>query len=382
MDLGEFTGDIGAIGILIVAIIVGLVAHAIVYALARRASQRTSTDWDDSVINRTRNPVRLLFVTGAAFLAIPIIGATTEASDTVRDVLRQGTIFIAVIAGGWLLVSLTLVGYDTIMRRYPQDAEDSAQKRSIETQLAVLQRFGAIIIWVVAVALALLTIPGVQPLAASLLAGAGVMGIVLGIAAGPLIGNLIAGVQIALTQPIKIGDVVVIEGEWGHIGEITAAYVVVNIWDKRRLIVPLSQIVNQPVETWTRRGNKLLGTVKLYLDYRTPIDTVREEHKRILEESGLWDGESWSVLVTGADDRTITVRALYSAPDAGIEWQLRCLVREKLIEYLQREHPESLPTRRELDNPARGGLIGDAGARSDGSRYDEPMPSSVTADPS
>ena len=348
MDIGELGVELGAGGIIIVAAIFGLIAHAIVYVLARRAASLTETDWDETVIARTRNAARLLFVVGAMLVSLPILAAT-GASETVRDIVRQAAVFFGVIGLGWLLVSLTLVGYDTVMRRYPDDAQDDAQKRSIETQLGVLQRFGAIIIWVVAIALALLTIPGVQPLAASLLAGAGVMGIVLGIAAGPLIGNLIAGVQIALTQPIKIGDVVVIEGEWGHIGEITAAYVVVYIWDKRRLIVPLSRIVNNPIETWSRTGNSLLGTVKLYLDYRTPIDTLRTEYKRILEESRLWDGKSWSVLVTGADDRTITVRALYSAPDSGVEWNLRCLVREKLVEYLQREHPEALPTRRELE---------------------------------
>jgi len=345
MEFGDLTGDLGAVAIVAIAIIIGLIAHAIAYAAARRLAGRTGTDWDESLIARTRNPARLLFMTGAVFLSIPFLGGDAG----VRDLVRQATVFIGIIGIGWLLVAFTLVGYDTVMRRYPDDAEQDAGYRAIETQLTVLQRFGAIIIWIVAVALALLTIPGVQPLAASLLAGAGVMGIVLGIAAGPLIGNLIAGIQIAFTQPIKIGDVVVIEGEWGRIGEITAAYVVVYIWDKRRLVVPLSQIVNQPVENWTRHGDSLLGTVKLYLDYRTPIEEVRTEYKRILDESGLWDGESWSVLVTGADDRTITVRALYSAPDSSNEWSLRCLVREKLIEYLQRQHPEALPTRRELE---------------------------------
>jgi small-conductance mechanosensitive channel len=239
------------------------------------------------------------------------------------------------------------VGEDAARARFPEDVDD-LEARQVRTQLAVLQRFGSIVIWLVAFAIALLTIPGVQPLAASLLAGAGVIGIVLGVAAGPLIGNFIAGVQIAFTQPIKIGDVVVIEGEWGRIGEITAAYVVVHIWDKRRLIVPLSQIVNQPVENWTRATTELLGTVKIYLDYRAPIDEIRTAFKRILDESGLWDGEAWSVVVTGADDRTITVRALYSAPDASVSWDLQCLVREKLVTFLQENHPESLPTAREI----------------------------------
>ena len=254
---------------------------------------------------------------------------------------------------GWFLVGLLRVGSDAVVARFPDEGPDDLEERQIRTQLEILVRFGTIIIWLVAIAVALLTIPGVQALAASMLAGAGVMGIVLGVAAGPLIGNLIAGIQIAFTQPIKVGDVVVIEGEWGHIGEITAAYVVVHIWDKRRLIVPLSQNVNQPVENWTRKTTDLLGTVKLYLDYRAPIDDIRTAYKEILDDSGLWDGEAWSVLVTGADDRTITVRALYSAPDASVEWNLRCLVREKLIEFLQREHPYALPTQREIHREGR-----------------------------
>jgi small-conductance mechanosensitive channel len=260
-------------------------------------------------------------------------------------------LFFGVIGLGWLLVGLTLVGQDAMANRYPEDVTD-LEARQIRTQVAVLQRFGSIIIWLVAAAIALLTLPGVQPLAASLLAGAGVIGIILGIAAGPLIGNLIAGIQIAFTQPIKIGDVVVINGEWGHIGEITAAYVVVYVWDKRRLIVPLSKIVNEPIENWTRKTKDLLGTVKLYCDYRAPIDEIRAEYKRILDDSGLWDGEAWSVLVTDATDRTITVRALFSAPDASVEWNLRCLVREKLVTFLQQQHPEALPTAREMHQSA------------------------------
>ena len=344
MDLPQFNdigGDVGAIGVAIIAITIGLAAHWVVWSLAQRASARTSSRIDDSFLRHTKNPARFSFVVIAVWLALAIM------APEARDYARGIVIFLAIIVAGWFLVAVTRVGYDAILARYPQEGEDSLEERQMKTQITVLDRFGTIIIWLVTVALALLTIPGVAPLAASLLAGAGVLGIVLGVAAGPLIGNLIAGIQIAFTQPIKVGDVVVIEGEWGLVGEITAAYVVVYIWDKRRLIVPLSQIVNQPVENWTRKTTDLLGTVKLYLDYRAPIDEIRTAYKQILDESGLWDGEAWSILVTGADDRTITVRALYSAQDASVEWSLRCLVREKLIGFLQREHPYALPVARE-----------------------------------
>jgi small-conductance mechanosensitive channel len=340
-EVGAVVADVEAVGLLVVAVFIGLVAHWLVLRTVTHLSGRTRSGLDRSLIEHLRNPLRLLTVLAAILLTTPWMGS--EAAGWTWAAL----IFLGIIGLGWLLVGLTLVGQDAMTARYPEDVTD-LEARQIRTQVAVLQRFGSIIIWLVAVGIALLTLPGVQPLAASLLAGAGVVGIVLGIAAGPLIGNLIAGIQIAFTQPIKIGDVVVIDGEWGHIGEITAAYVVVYIWDKRRLIVPLSRIVNEPVENWTRKTKDLLGTVKLYLDYRAPVDQIRAEYKRILDDSGLWDGEAWSVLVTDADARTITVRALYSAPDAAVEWSLRCLVREQLITYLQQHHPEALPVAREL----------------------------------
>ena len=344
MDLPQFNdigGDVGAIGVAIIAITIGLAAHWVVWSLAQRASARTSSRIDDSFLRHTKNPARFSFVVIAVWLALAIM------APEARDYARGIVIFLAIIVAGWFLVAVTRVGYDAILARYPQEGEDSLEERQMKTQITVLDRFGTIIIWLVTVALALLTIPGVAPLAASLLAGAGVLGIVLGVAAGPLIGNLIAGVQIAFTQPVKVGDVVVIEGEWGTIGEITAAYVVVYIWDKRRLIVPLSDIVNKPVENWTRHTADLLATVKLHLDYRAPVEAIRTEYKRILDDSGIWNGESWSVLVTENDDRSMVVRVLFSAPDSGNAWDLRCLVREKLIGFLQAQHPYALPVARE-----------------------------------
>ena len=341
--------DLTALGIVALAAGIGLVVHWVGYEVARRTARKTDSRLDDSIVERTRNPGRLLVVLGVILLSLPFLGSEA------REFVREAGVFFGILGLGWLLVALTLSGMDAAMRRFPVDVEDNLEARTIETQLAMLQRFGAIIIWIITLALALLTIPGVQALAASLLAGAGVMGIVLGVAAGPLIGNLIAGIQIAFTQPIRLGDVVVIRGEWGTIGEITAAYVVVNIWDKRRLIVPLSEIVNTPVEVWTRQTAELLGTVKIYADYRAPVEEIRAEFKRILDASGIWDGEAWSILVTGASEHTITVRAMFSAPDSGNAWTLRCLVREKLIAFLQEQHPEALPVRREIQQQILAG---------------------------
>ena len=341
-QIRDIVGDLGSIGIALVAIVIGLVAHWVTFVVAQRLAKKTESRVHESYLRHTKNSVRLLFAVGALFISSLFM------PEEARGYARGIAIFFGIIGVGWFLAGLLRVGSDTVLSRFPDEGPDGLEERQAKTQMEILVRFGTIILWLVGVAVALLTLPGVQALAASMLAGAGIMGIVLGVAAGPLIGNLIAGIQIAFTQPIKVGDVVVIEGEWGHIGEITAAYVVVYIWDKRRLIVPLSQIVNQPVENWTRKTTDLLGTVKLYLDYRAPVDKIRMAYKQILDESGLWDGEAWSVLVTGADARTITVRALYSAPDASVEWSLRCLVREELITFLQREHPYALPTQREI----------------------------------
>jgi small-conductance mechanosensitive channel len=351
-QLNDIGGDIGAVGIAIIAIIIGLVVHWAVWSLASRAAARTSSRLDDSFLRHTKNAARFGFVVLSVWLALVLM------APEAREFMRGIVIFLGIIVAGWFLVGLTRVGYDAILARYPSEGPDSLEERQMKTQITVLDRFGTILIWLVTVALALLTIPGVAPLAASLLAGAGVLGIVLGVAAGPLIGNLIAGVQIAFTQPIKVGDVVVIEGEWGTIGEITAAYVVVYIWDKRRLIVPLSDIVNKPVENWTRKTTDLLGTVKLHLDYRAPVEAIRAEYKRILDESGMWDGETWSVLVTENDDRSMVVRVLFSAPDSGNAWDLRCLVREKLIAFLQDQHPYALPVAREIQVQGRAALSG------------------------
>ncbi|MFV2064912.1 MAG: mechanosensitive ion channel family protein [Chloroflexota bacterium] len=338
--------DLSGVGVLVVVLAAGLVVHTIVFAVLGRIAARSETHLDEAALAHIRDPTRLLFAVAAIFVALPFTAGDADA----KELIRRTDLFIGLLGLGWLAVALTNVGYDAAMSRFPTDVEDNLEARTMQTQLRILQRFGIIIIWLVAIALALLTIPGVQALAASMLAGAGVIGIVLGVAAGPLIGNLIAGIQIAFTQPIRVDDVVVIEGEWGRIGEITAAYVVVDIWDKRQLVVPLSKIVNSPIENWTRDSADVLGTVTIYTDYRADIEGIRTELKRILEASGMWDGVAYSVLVTDASESTIKVRALMSAPDSGNAWDLRCLVREKLIAYLHEKDPEALPTRREIQH--------------------------------
>jgi small-conductance mechanosensitive channel len=239
---------------------------------------------------------------------------------------------------------------DFLFDKYKLDSEDNLKARKIQTQTVYLKRVFAVIVGVIALALILMNFDKVRQLGTTILASAGIVGIVLGFASQRSIALLFAGFQVALTQPIRIDDVVIVENEWGRIEEITLTYVVVRIWDKRRLVVPISYFIEKPFQNWTRVSADLLGTVYLYCDYTVPVQAVREELKRILEGSEDWDGEVCSVQVTDATERTMAVRALMSAADASRLWTLRCQVRERLIDYIRREFPESLPRfRAELD---------------------------------
>jgi small-conductance mechanosensitive channel len=242
----------------------------------------------------------------------------------------------------WLAIQSTRVLEDYLRSRFSMDAKDNLQARKILTQTQVFRRVFSVIVIVLAVALALLNFQKVRQLGTTILASAGIIGVVLGFASQRSIALLFAGLQVAFTQPIRIDDVVIIDGEWGRIEEISLTYVVVRIWDLRRLIVPISYFIEKPFQNWTRTSSELLGTVCLYADYSVPVDKLREEFHRILQASQHWDGKVWSVQVTDATDRTLEVRTLMSARDSSNLWDLRCEVRERLIDYLQREFPDSL----------------------------------------
>jgi small-conductance mechanosensitive channel len=203
---------------------------------------------------------------------------------------------------------------------------------------------GLIILFVIAAVL--LTFPQVREIGWGVLASAGVLSLLIGLAASPTIENLVASVQIALSQPIKIDDIVVINGEWGKVEEISSTYVVVLIWDQRRLIVPLSKIVKEPFQNWTRKSQDIIGTVFLYVDYTFPVNALREELKRVTESSPLWDKKVCVLHVTELKEQTMELRCLVSAKNAGNSFDLRCIVRESLIDFLQKNYPHCLPRTR------------------------------------
>ncbi|NYF22465.1 small-conductance mechanosensitive channel [Xanthomonas sp. JAI131] len=243
----------------------------------------------------------------------------------------------------WLLVRGAAALEKAILRSYPIEVADNLTARRIQTQTRVLARVAMGTIILLGTSVVLLTFPAVRQIGTTLLASAGIIGLVAGIAAKPVFGNLIAGLQIALTQPIRLDDVVIVEGEWGRIEEIGSSYVVVRIWDERRMVVPLTWFIENPFQNWTRSSADLLGTAFLWLDYRTPMPQLRAELERICKSEPLWDGRVCVTQVTETSESTIQVRLLVSARNSGDAFDLRCIVRERMIDFLTREHPYALP---------------------------------------
>lgn len=254
-------------------------------------------------------------------------------------------------AATWLAVQLAGAIADAVALRFPIDIADNLHARRVRTQTRVLTRILASVLVVVGISFALLTFPEVRSVGAGLLASAGVIGLVAGIAARPILGNLLAGLQIAFTQPIRLGDVVIVEGEWGTIEEIGRAYVVIAIWDDRRLVVPLQYFIEKPFQNWTRTASQLLGTVFVWVDYAMPLEPLRAELERICRAAPqLWDGRVCLIQVTDANERAMQLRALVSAADSARAWDLRCLVRERLVDFMRREWPQFLPRLRILQS--------------------------------
>ncbi|HJV59310.1 MAG TPA: mechanosensitive ion channel domain-containing protein, partial [Albitalea sp.] len=256
----------------------------------------------------------------------------------------NGVLLIACVT--WLAVAAARGIAAGIIARHPSDVSDNLQARRIQTQTRVLSRIASGVLVVAGCSFILMTFPGVRQLGASLLASAGVVGLVAGIAAKSVFSNLIAGLQIALSQPIRIDDVLIVNGEWGRVEEITGAYVVLRIWDERRLIIPLQWFIENPFENWTRQSAQLLGTVMLWVDYTLPVEPLRAEARRLCEASPDWDRRVCVLQVTDANERAMQLRVLVSAASSGQAFDLRCALREGLIGFIAREHPQALPRTR------------------------------------
>jgi small-conductance mechanosensitive channel len=258
---------------------------------------------------------------------------------------QVGSILI-IVSLSWASIVFLRIVKQIFLERYDVSQEDNLRSRKFQTQFNILERILVFLIVLISIGLILMLFDEVKRIGVSLFASAGIAGVIIGLAAQRVIGAVLAGIQIAITQPIRLDDVVIIEGEWGRIEEITLTYVVVRIGDQRRLIVPSTYFFDKPFQNWTRTTSEILGTVFIYTDYHVSFEALRNELTRLLKKTPHWDGKVNVLQVTDARERSIEIRALMSAKDSGAAWELRVFIREKLIEFLQNNYPESLPKTR------------------------------------
>ena len=362
-SLLDWAPDWMAAGVLlVVAVLLAITVHAVLLALLTRVIPKTQI-FLRMLVERTRGITRLALVIFLLGAALPVAPFERYIARGIAHVLLIA--FVVLVA--WMALTAIQLAADLYLRRFRMDTEDNLLARKHTTQVRILERAMKTMIVVFAAAAVLTTFNSVRQYGVSIFASAGLAGIVAGLAARPVLSNLIAGVQIAITQPIRIGDQVVVEREWGWIEEITSTYVVIRIWDLRRLVVPLSYFIERPFENWTRETTSLLAPVILQLDYSTPIDKLRAKVDEIVGGSKLWDGAVKNVQVTDARENFMEVRVLLSARNASEQFALRCEVREKLISFLRREYPNAFARPPKSDADARKpiGFVERAPATSD-----------------
>ncbi|MGC9668142.1 mechanosensitive ion channel family protein [Planosporangium sp. 12N6] len=322
------------------AAVIALAAVEVVHRAVRRLGRRSLLL--TALTEHSHRPLQLT----ATLLAVQIAvqPTTAYAADRPwRRILLHVLGLILIAATAWLVASLLLVLQDAALARFRMDVPDNRQARRIRTQVVMLRRITVAVVTVLAVGVMLMTFPSVRGVGATVLASAGVIGAVAALAAQSVLGNVFAGLQLAFSDAVRLDDVVVVEGEWGRIEEMTLSYVVVHIWDDRRLILPTSYFTTKPFQNWTRTQSAVLGTAEFDVDWSVPVQAVREEMRRMVEASDLWDGRVCVLQVTDATGGMVRLRALVSAANSGNLWDLRCLVREHLVAWVRDHRPTALP---------------------------------------
>ena len=326
----------------LLAVVGALVVHRLGQAVLLRASGR---------VPLLQAVVRASAAAAGAALPLAALQVVwTAAPDTLRWIgnVRHFNGLLLIAALTWLATRAIRGVALGVMQRHSVDAEDNLHARRVQTQATVLSRTAMVVVVIAGASMGLMTFPAARQLGASLLASAGVVGIVAGIAARPVFSNLIAGLQLALAQPIRLDDVLIVKGEWGRVAEITGTYVVMKLWDERQLIVPLQWFIENPFENWTRTSSQILGSVMLHLDYATPVEPLRQQAERVVRAAPEWDGRVFVVQVTDTTERAMQLRILVSAVNAAKAFDLRCRVREQMLAFVAREYPQYLPQVRSL----------------------------------
>ena len=303
-----------------------------------------------SFAKEVRRPLRLLVVVVAVGVALPAAGLSPAAFVAIG----QGLLVVFVLLLGWGASTAIRVSTELYLHRFKLGEQDDLLARKQVTQIRILKRAVDVLVFVVTVSAALMTFGPVRQYGLSLFASAGAASLVVGLAARPLLTNLIAGVQIAITQPIRIEDAIIVEGEWGWVEEISSTYVVVRLWDWRRMILPIAYFLEKPFQNWTHQSASLIGSVFFYLDYRVPVAALRQQLEQVVTETPLWDGDVVNLQVSDIKEQSVEIRMLVSGRNAPQTWDLRCFVRERMLQYLQETWPDMLPRTRIRLEPARG----------------------------
>lgn len=342
------------------AVLLGLFIKLLLTLFVRKkAEEKTRFSWFRSILRHMGPPFTWFLPLFVFNLLLPIMRMPADIQSRISKIVEIALI----ITFAWILLRAIRVVQDYVFHRFDVSKSDNLRERKIRTQLAYIRQIVVALIIFLTIAAVLLSFSSLRRIGAGLLTGVGIGGIIIGFAAQRSLGNLLAGLQIAFTQPIRIDDAVLIEGEFGRVEEITLTYVVVKLWDERRLILPINYFIEKPFQNWTRHSAELLGTVTLYTDYTVPVESVREELKRLVKDNPLWDGKAVALEVTDTTPDSVQLRALISARTSGDAWTLRCAVRESLVQFITKNYPESLPkTRAELEQvppapPQTNGII-------------------------
>ncbi|MEV1289583.1 mechanosensitive ion channel domain-containing protein [Micromonospora sp. NPDC049679] len=289
-----------------------------------------------------------LFAIIAMYVALPLTGLPRKQLGPLRHLL----LILLIVAVAWSLMKLLRVVEEALIHRYPvQELAKNPRARRLRTQIQIIRRLVASLLAVLALAFVLMTFAPVRVVGQSLLASAGLASIVFGIAAQGTLSHVLAGIQIAFTDALRVDDVVVLEGEWGHVENVQLTHVIVRSWDERRLVLPTTYFTTKPYQNWTRYESRVIGTIELQLDYTADIDNVRAETGRLLETNENWDHQYWVLETTETTPQGVTIRIAVSAPDGARVWWLRCQLREALIKYLRDQHPQWLPRTRSAYQP-------------------------------
>ncbi|WNP32783.1 mechanosensitive ion channel family protein [Enterobacter kobei] len=348
--VGELSGApawVPAVLLVTVSLAVGFLARFILLQFIRYWQSR-----DRKLFKSLEKHLR-----GSMFLFIPLllirVGVNyANIQPESLSFIRTTTNIFIILSFCSVLIRLINVAQDMLFIRYDINISNNLRARKIRTQIMYVKKVAIVLLVTLCLSLILLSFPGVRQFGTTILAGAGVAGIIIGFALQKSLVNLFAGIQIAFTQPIKIDDAVVVEKEWGWIEEINLTYVVVRLWDLRRLVLPITYFTENPFQNWTRNNAQILGSVFLYVDYSMPLQPLREHFEKVLSETRLWDQETQVLQVTDTTEKTMTIRLLMTAQNSPTAFDLRCYVREKMIEFIQQNYPQSLPQVRATLTPS------------------------------